>query len=193
MRERQDHGPVTAVINVGTCSPFMNSSLRKGSWQREELLQLLTLSGTLAGLCITGVTLFHALGRPSLPQTIADDTLAISALLYLVCTYTIFFALKTRHAALAMRLEKAADVLFLLALTGMAAAVMLLSALNSLGPPAPRHTLAVGTGSRMCDRLLRICGKFRNWSSSKWMRLATGGGVPCMKPKALGSDDLASR
>lgn len=99
----------------------MKSSMRNGSWLREELLQLLSLSGTLAGLCITGVTLFHALGKPSLPQTIADDGLAVSALLFLVCTYTIFFALKTRHPALALRLEKAVDVLFLLALTGMVA------------------------------------------------------------------------
>lgn len=99
----------------------MNAPPRNSTWLREELLQLLTLSGTLAGLCITGVTLFHTLGRPSLPETIADDGLAISALLFLLSTYTIFFALRTRHDALALTLEKLADGLFLLALTGMVA------------------------------------------------------------------------
>jgi hypothetical protein len=94
---------------------------RQGTWLREELLHLLSLSGTLAGLCITGVALFHTLGRSSLPETFADDTLAISALLFLVCTYTIFFALRTKSNALALVLEKIADVLFLLALTGMVA------------------------------------------------------------------------
>jgi hypothetical protein len=99
----------------------MTSSTRNGTWLREELLHLLSLSGTLAGLCITGVTLFHALGNSSLPETVADDALAISALLFLVCTYTIFFALRTTRDALAFALESAADVLFLLALTGMVA------------------------------------------------------------------------
>lgn len=99
----------------------MNPSSGNGTWLREELLHLLSLSGTLAGLCITGVALFHTLGRSSLPETVADDALAISALLFLLCTYTIFFALRTKRNALARALEKIADVLFLLALTGMVA------------------------------------------------------------------------
>jgi len=98
----------------------MNPSSRQGTWLREELLQLLSLSGTLAGLCITGVALFHTIGRPSLPESVADDTLAISALLFLICTYTIFFALRTKSNA-ALVLEKIADALFLVALTGMVA------------------------------------------------------------------------
>jgi hypothetical protein len=92
---------------------------RKSTWRREELLHLLSLSGTLAGLCITGVTLFHTLARASLPETIADDLLAIAALVFLVCTYVIFFALRTHRETLARTLEKVADGLFLLALTGM--------------------------------------------------------------------------
>jgi len=83
------------------------------------LLHLLSLSGTLAGLCITGVALVHTLGRATLPATVADDALAISALLFLVCTYTIFVALRTKRTKLAIALEQVADVLFLLALTGM--------------------------------------------------------------------------
>jgi hypothetical protein len=96
-------------------------SPRNSTWQREELLHLLSLSGTLAGLCITGVALFHTIGRSSLTETIADDALAVSALLFLVATYTIFFALRTRSDGLALVLEKIADVVFLLALTGMVA------------------------------------------------------------------------
>jgi len=92
---------------------------RQGAWLREELLHLLSLSGTLAGLCITGVTLVHTFGRSTLPETIADDALAVSSLLFLVCTYTIFLALRTKRPALAHFLENAADILFLLAITGM--------------------------------------------------------------------------
>lgn len=99
---------------------------RNSSWQRDELLHLLSLSATLAGLCITGVTLFHTIGRSSMPETLADDVLVGSALMFLICTYAIFFALRTRRSAVALLLEKIADVLFLLALTGMVACGFLL-------------------------------------------------------------------
>jgi len=97
----------------------MSQEPRQSTWVREELLTLLSVAGTLAGLCITGVTLFHATGRASLPETLADDLLAVSALLFLLCTYAIFMALRTRREKLALSLEKVADTLFLLALSGM--------------------------------------------------------------------------
>lgn len=99
----------------------MKNTLRRAPWQREELMHLLSLSATLAGLSITGVTLFHTIGRASLPQTVADDALAFSALMFLVCAYSIFWALRTTSQALAQVLERIADVLFLLALTCMVA------------------------------------------------------------------------
>lgn len=66
--------------------------------------------------------MLRTLGKTSMVQTIADDALAASALLFLLCTYLIFFALRTRRTALARALENTADLLFLLALTGMVAA-----------------------------------------------------------------------
>ena len=83
------------------------------------MLQLLSLSGTLSGLCVTGVTLFHTMGKTTMQQTFADDILAISALMFLLCTYTIFFTLRTKRESLALTLEKVVDTIFLLALTGM--------------------------------------------------------------------------
>jgi hypothetical protein len=100
----------------------MNISKTQTAWLRDELLHLLSLSGTLAGLCITGVALFHTIGKASISSTVADDALALSALLFLVCTYTIFFALRTKNPSLAAKLETSVDVLFSLALTGMVAA-----------------------------------------------------------------------
>ncbi len=100
----------------------MNPFSQKKTWAREELLHLLSLSGTLAGLCITGVALFRTMGNVSLSATIADDMLTISALLFLICTYAIFFALRGKSTAQADLCEKIADGLFLLALTGMVAA-----------------------------------------------------------------------
>jgi hypothetical protein len=100
----------------------MNISTIQTTWLRDELLHLLSLSGTLAGLCITGVTLFRTIGKPSLSSTIADDALALSALLFLVCTYTIFLALRIKDQLFATKLEKLIDALFSVALTVMVAA-----------------------------------------------------------------------
>ena len=95
----------------------MSQAPRKSTWVREELLHL---------LCITGVTLFHTTGKASLPATFPDDLLAASALLFLLCTYAIFIALRTRREAVAAVLEKVADTLFLLALTGMVASGLIM-------------------------------------------------------------------
>ena len=91
------------------------------TWVREELLQLLAVAATLAGLSITSVALLHTVGHTRLTPTIADDVLMLSALLFLLCTYAIFIALRTRRPGWARRLEQVADVLFLLAMTGMVA------------------------------------------------------------------------
>ena len=101
-------------------------SQRKPIWMREEQLQLLSLSGTLAGLAITGVAVFRALGRVSMSSTIVDDLLAFSALLFLLCLYVIFFCLRTEKESLASKLEKVADTLFLVALTVMVASGFLM-------------------------------------------------------------------
>jgi hypothetical protein len=90
-------------------------------WNREELLQLLSLSGTLAGLSITGVTLLRTLGNTSSVGTIADDVLVVTAFLFLLCCYISFFALRTGKKTITIKLIWLADVLLLSALTSMVA------------------------------------------------------------------------
>jgi hypothetical protein len=68
------------------------------------------------------VALFHTIGRSSIPSTIADETLALSAPIFLLCTYTIFISLRTHNRAFAARIETFIDIMFALALTGMVAA-----------------------------------------------------------------------
>src|SRR5574337_101374 len=90
-------------------------------WAREELLQLLSLSGTMAGLCITGVTLFHTSSIAAPGATVADDMLLICGLSFLVCAHLTFLALRIRNPRLVGILELLVDVLFPLALTAMVA------------------------------------------------------------------------
>ena len=97
------------------------SPARGSAWLREELLQLLGMAGNMAGLSITGVTLFYTVGRQSRAATIADDLLAGCALLFLLCAYLILVALRARGRPLALRLERAADALFVIGMTLMVA------------------------------------------------------------------------
>lgn len=89
---------------------------------REELLSLLSVSGTLAGLSVTAVAVMNKLGKGAGAATIVDDVFALCALLFLACTYLIFTALRTRRATVASLLTRVIDGLFLVALTLMTAA-----------------------------------------------------------------------
>jgi hypothetical protein len=89
-------------------------------WDRHEILQLLTLSATLAGLSITALTIFKKQGADKFAVTIADDILAAVRWDF-VGDLFIFFSLRTRNPSLATKLELIGDVIFLVALTGMVA------------------------------------------------------------------------
>ena len=92
------------------------------TWVRDELLHLLSVSGTLAGLCVTVVALMHTIGAANLTTTVMDDLFALCAFFFLVCTYVIFTALRTRVKHRARTLIKVVDSVFLVALTLMTAA-----------------------------------------------------------------------
>lgn len=92
---------------------------KQDRWAREELISLLSLSGTLAGLSITGVTLFRTLSDSKGAGTLADDMLALCALAFLLSSYAIFWALRSTKPKLVSRLTALADGLFLGGLTVM--------------------------------------------------------------------------
>lgn len=92
---------------------------QRDKWAREELISLLSLSGTLAGLSITGVTLFRTLSDSKGAGTLADDLLALCAFAFLLSSYVIFWALRSSKPTLVSRLTAIADTLFLGGLTVM--------------------------------------------------------------------------
>jgi len=86
---------------------------------QNEMLHLLSVSGTLAGLCITVVALINTLGKSTRAATVVDDMFAICALLFLICIYLIFSALRVRRQRIAKMLVKSVDILFMVAMTLM--------------------------------------------------------------------------
>jgi hypothetical protein len=91
-------------------------------WVRDELLHLLSVSGTLAGLCVTVVALMHTLGKINMTRTVIDDLFALCGLMFLTCTYLIFTALRTKKGRVAGVLIQVVDTVFLVGLTVMTAA-----------------------------------------------------------------------
>ena len=81
----------------------------------------------MAGLSITGVALLHTAGKAAAPTTIVDDVFVLCSLLFLLCIYVIFWALRSRKPALAARLAELADVIFLSALTAMILAGLMMA------------------------------------------------------------------
>ena len=96
------------------------------NWGREELLGLLSNSANLAGLCVTVVALMNTFDRSNAAATIVDDLFAICAALYLICTYVIFWTLRSFSGNVPMWLIRTIDGIFLLALTSMTVSSFLL-------------------------------------------------------------------
>ena len=67
-----------------------------------------------------GVTMFFTMASKSLAGTVAEDILAVCAMLSLfLCAYFVFWALRTKRHGFAGPWVKVADPFFTMALTGM--------------------------------------------------------------------------
>ena len=87
--------------------------------RRDELFSLLSSSGSLAGLCITVVALMNSFNKVRAEVTVVDDMLAVCAAAFLLCTYLIFWALRSRAARISAILLNVVDWVFLSAQTIM--------------------------------------------------------------------------
>jgi hypothetical protein len=86
---------------------------------RDVLLRLLSVSASLAGLCIAALG-FIEYGTPEAAfRTYADEVIAFDAFLFVCCAYLILWALRTSSLARARMLSRMVDIVFLVALTSM--------------------------------------------------------------------------
>ena len=86
---------------------------------RDVLLRLLSVTASLAGLCIAALG-FMEIGAPDADlRTLADEVIAIDAMLFVICVYLILWALRTTINARAKQLSRIIDIVFLFALTTM--------------------------------------------------------------------------
>ena len=84
---------------------------------RDVLLRLLSVTASLAGLCIAALGFLEAVDRPALDHSLADEVIAFDAFLFVGCVYLILWALRTAVPRRAAGLARVVDVVFLFALT----------------------------------------------------------------------------
>ena len=83
------------------------------------LMRVLATSGTLAGLCLTGLGLFHSFAKSERLSRSADIVLAADSLLFIAATISCFVALRFRHAEWVPSFANLVELLFLAGLLGM--------------------------------------------------------------------------
>ena len=79
-------------------------------------VHIFTASAALVGVCLTVIGLIRVVIATSNVDTIADDLLAVDALLFLVSCLLAYSALRTRSIRRMHRVERVADAIFILGL-----------------------------------------------------------------------------
>ncbi|MFC5527319.1 hypothetical protein ACFPPA_16380 [Rhodanobacter ginsengisoli] len=80
-------------------------------------VHIFTASAAMVGVCLTVIGIIRVVISLRRSDQVAEDMLAVNALLYLGSCLLSYWALRTRRLARNHRLERVADILFLLALT----------------------------------------------------------------------------
>jgi hypothetical protein len=80
-------------------------------------VHIFTASAAMVGVCLTVIGIIRVVIAMRHSDRVAEDMLAVNALLYLASCLLSYWALRTRRPARNYRLERVADVLFLLSLT----------------------------------------------------------------------------
>jgi len=79
-------------------------------------VHIFTASAALVGVCLTVIGLIRVVIATSNVDTIADDLLAVDALLFLASCLLSYWALRTRSVRRMYRVERVADAIFIVGL-----------------------------------------------------------------------------
>lgn len=83
-------------------------------------VHIFTVSAAMVGVCLTVIGIMRIVITAQKEDSLADDFLAVDAVLFLISCVLSYWALRTRTARRMHRVEKFADTIFLLALFMMA-------------------------------------------------------------------------
>jgi hypothetical protein len=86
---------------------------------RDVLLRLLSVTASLAGLCMAALGFIEFGTDDGQLRAWADEVIALDALLFVCCVYLILWALRTSSPERARTLVRIIDIVFLFSLTSM--------------------------------------------------------------------------
>jgi hypothetical protein len=90
---------------------------RRSTLHDDICVHIFTASAGLVGVCLTVIGIIRVVISLRKADLIVDDLLACDAILYLVSCLLAYWALRSRSVRRNHRLERLADLVFLLALT----------------------------------------------------------------------------
>lgn len=87
--------------------------------EQDISIHIFTVSSAMVGVCLTVIGLIRVVITLGRGDTLADDFLAVDALLFLISCLLSYWALRSRSVRRMHRLEKIADGIFIFAMIGM--------------------------------------------------------------------------
>jgi len=104
--------------------------------EHDICIHIFTVSSAMVGVCLTVIGLIRVVITLGRADTLADDLLAGDALLFLISCLLSYWALRSRGLRRMHRLEKIADVIFIVAMIGMVIVCAVITYTISI-PPRP--------------------------------------------------------
>jgi hypothetical protein len=87
--------------------------------EQDICIHIFTVSSAMVGVCLTVIGLIRVVITLGTADTLADDCLAVNALLFLISCLVSYWALRSRGWRRMHRLERLADGIFIFAMIGM--------------------------------------------------------------------------
>ncbi len=95
--------------------------------EQDICIHIFTVSSAMVGVCLTVIGLIRVVITLGTADTLADDCLAVNALLFLISCLLSYWALRSRGLRRMHRLERLADGIFIFAMIGMVAVCALIT------------------------------------------------------------------
>jgi hypothetical protein len=90
--------------------------LSKPDLEKDLCVHVFTVSAAMVGVCLTVIGLVRIVIAVEKINTLADDFLAVDALLFLISCLSSYWALRTRSVRRMHRVERVSDAVFIAAM-----------------------------------------------------------------------------
>lgn len=95
--------------------------------ESEISIHIFSVSAGMVGVCLTVIGIFRAIGELKKFSTVGDNILAVAALIFLSACLLSYLALRSKDNRRQQKIEKIADVIFLIGLSLLAIVCVLIA------------------------------------------------------------------